>query len=68
MLDGPITDSTEAIALLHAYDYVDVYSASWGPRDDGRTLEGPGTHALQAFEKGVKEVCTMLIEACKNKL
>ena len=56
MLDGPITDSTEAMALLHAIDYVDIYSASWGPRDDGRTMEGPGRRALNAFIQGVIKV------------
>lgn len=37
-----VTDRMEADALSHASDYVDIYSSSWGPDDDGRTVEGPG--------------------------
>ena len=39
MLDGPVTDSLEAKALSYNRDYVDIYSASWGPKDDGKTME-----------------------------
>lgn len=56
LLDGPTTDMLEAEALNHALDLVDVYSNSWGPTDDGKTLEGPGKLTLMALEKGVKEV------------
>ena len=35
---------------------VDVYSASWGPSDNGKTVEGPGKMASLALEKGIKEV------------
>jgi len=28
--------------LSFAPQHVDIYSSSWGPNDDGRTLEGPG--------------------------
>lgn len=30
-----MTDETEARALTHALDHIDIYSSSWGPRDDG---------------------------------
>ena len=56
MLDGTVTDSLEAQALSHALDVVDIYSASWGPNDDGKTLEGPGKLASAAFEKGIQKV------------
>ncbi|KAI0226871.1 Neuroendocrine convertase 1 [Lamellibrachia satsuma] len=52
MLDGPVTDSLEARALTHGLGHVDIYSASWGPVDDGRTLEGPGKLASSAFRFG----------------
>ncbi|KAG8184759.1 hypothetical protein JTE90_019355 [Oedothorax gibbosus] len=55
ILDGPVTDVQEAIALVHALDYVDIYTASWGPNDDGKTTAGPGKLAKLAFEKGVTE-------------
>lgn len=56
MLDGKVTDMLEARALSHARDHVDIYSASWGPRDDGKTMEGPGELARRALEDGVKYV------------
>lgn len=56
MLDGTVTDSLEAKALSHRIDHVDIFSASWGPSDDGTTLEKPGRLAGAAFEKGVTQV------------
>jgi hypothetical protein len=38
MLDGHVTDRIEAEALTFNHNYVDIYSASWGPSDDGRTV------------------------------
>lgn len=55
MLDGTVTDSLEAKALSYNVRYVDIYSASWGPNDDGRTVEGPGKLASTAFETGIKK-------------
>ncbi|CAG2056314.1 unnamed protein product [Timema podura] len=55
LLDGFVNDRVEGTALGYAYDKVDIYSASWGPNDDGKTVEGPGTLALEAIERGVKE-------------
>ncbi|CAF4828773.1 unnamed protein product [Pieris macdunnoughi] len=54
MLDGRITDRVEGEALGFAWDKVDIYSASWGPNDDGKTVEGPGKLALEAFKRGVE--------------
>ena len=28
-------------------DHIDIYSASWGPEDDGKTVDGPGTNLLK---------------------
>ena len=56
MLDGRVTDSLEARALTHNCSHVDIYSSSWGPNDDGTTLEGPGRLAQAALEKGVTHV------------
>lgn len=55
MLDGRVTDRTEAQAIGFKHKYIDIYSSSWGPNDDGRTLEGPGTLASEAFIKGITE-------------
>lgn len=56
MLDGDVTDVVEAKSLGIRPDYVDIYSASWGPDDDGKTVDGPGPLAKQAFELGIKKV------------
>ncbi|RMC00970.1 hypothetical protein DUI87_22657 [Hirundo rustica rustica] len=40
MLDGPIMDIVEAQALSLQPQYIHIYSASWGPEDDGRTGRG----------------------------
>ena len=56
MLDGDVTDIVEAKSLGIRPDYIDIYSASWGPRDDGKTVDGPGPLTKQAFEQGIKKV------------
>jgi len=56
LLDGKVTDRIEAEALNFALDKVDIISASWGPNDDGKTVEGPGTLAQLAILKGIREV------------
>ncbi|XP_038825024.1 proprotein convertase subtilisin/kexin type 6 isoform X16 [Salvelinus namaycush] len=55
MLDGDVTDVVEAKSLGIRPDYIDIYSASWGPDDDGKTVDGPGPLAKQAFEMGIKK-------------
>lgn len=42
MLDQPyMTDLIEANSMGHEPNLIDIYSASWGPTDDGRTVDGP---------------------------
>ncbi|TFJ95713.1 adenine phosphoribosyltransferase [Platysternon megacephalum] len=53
MLDGPITDIVEAQSLSFRPQHIHIYSASWGPEDDGKTVDGPGLLALEAFYKGI---------------
>ncbi|NXG66722.1 PCSK4 convertase, partial [Hemiprocne comata] len=55
MLDGAITDMEEALALSLRPQHIHIYSASWGPQDDGRTVDGPGVLATKAFYKGVTQ-------------
>ncbi|KHN80639.1 Neuroendocrine convertase 1 [Toxocara canis] len=55
MLDGKITDRVEAEALSFNHDHIDIYSASWGPNDDGKTVEGPGRLAQAAILKGIRQ-------------
>ena len=53
MLDGIVNDAVEARALSLNPNHIDVYSASWGPEDDGKTVDGPGPLAKRAFLNGV---------------
>nr|CAI5824685.1 unnamed protein product [Callosobruchus analis] len=53
MLDGVVNDAVEARALGLNPEHIDVYSASWGPEDDGKTVDGPGPLARRAFIYGV---------------
>ncbi|KAI8501658.1 Neuroendocrine convertase 1 [Branchiostoma belcheri] len=55
MLDGVVTDAVEANSIGFNIQHVDIYSASWGPNDDGKTVEGPEKLARAAFEKGIRE-------------
>lgn len=56
MLDGEVTDAVEAQALSLNPQHIDIYSASWGPDDDGRTVDGPGPLARKAFADGIRMV------------
>lgn len=53
MLDGDVTDAVEARSLSLNPQHIDIYSASWGPDDDGKTVDGPGEMATRAFIEGV---------------
>lgn len=57
MLDGEVTDMVEAQSLSLNPQHIDIYSASWGPEDDGKTVDGPAKLAKEAFLRGVTEVC-----------
>ena len=58
MLDGPITDSLEAEAINFNNTYIHIKSSSWGPTDDGRTMEGPSKLTAEALKQGALEVKT----------
>ncbi|KAM4877564.1 proprotein convertase subtilisin/kexin type 5 isoform 1-T1 [Thomomys bottae] len=54
MLDGDVTDMVEAKSVSFNPQHVHIYSASWGPDDDGKTVDGPAPLTRQAFENGVR--------------
>ncbi|NP_001191402.1 furin-like prohormone convertase precursor [Aplysia californica] len=54
MLDGEVYDAVEAASLSFNRSHVDIYSASWGPDDDGKVVDGPGKLAKEAFIKGIE--------------
>merc|ERR1711910_147571 len=56
MLDQPyMTDLIEANSMGHQPNLIDIYSASWGPTDDGRTVDGPRNATMRAIVRGVNE-------------
>ena len=71
MLDGDVTDLVEAQSIYPPdlvpdqyrnydgetiADRIDIYSASWGPDDDGKTVDGPAELARKAFQQGTSKV------------
>ncbi|XP_025076934.1 furin-like protease kpc-1 [Pomacea canaliculata] len=54
MLDGEVFDAVEAASLSFNRSHIHIYSASWGPDDDGRVVDGPGPLAKKAFENGIR--------------
>lgn len=56
MLDQPyMTDLIEANSMGHEPNMIHIYSASWGPTDDGKTVDGPRNATMRAIVKGVNE-------------
>ena len=53
ILDGGITDAQEAIAFSRNLHLNDIFSMSWGPDDDGKTVDGPHYLAKLALQAGV---------------
>ncbi|KAG7666121.1 KEX2 [[Candida] subhashii] len=53
ILSGPITSADEASAMIYGLDTNDIYSCSWGPTDNGRTLAEPDLIVKEAMVKGV---------------
>lgn len=62
MLDQPfMTDIIEASSISHMPQLIDIYSASWGPTDNGKTVDGPRELTLQAMADGVNKVKSFLL-------
>ncbi|KAI0373034.1 hypothetical protein BV20DRAFT_1034273 [Pilatotrama ljubarskyi] len=55
ILSGPISDIDEAAALNYDYQNTSIYSCSWGPPDDGRSMEGPGYLIKKAMVNGIQK-------------
>jgi len=64
MLDGDVTDGVEAQSLSLNPQHIDIYSASWGPDDDGQTVDGPAPLAKKAFEDGITKVSRYTRQGC----
>ncbi|KAL4811293.1 peptidase S8/S53 domain-containing protein [Aspergillus unguis] len=55
ILSGAIDDVDEAAAINYAYQENDIYSCSWGPPDDGTTMEQPGILIKRAMVNGIQK-------------
>lgn len=55
ILSKPISDEDEAIAINYHYQENQIYSCSWGPPDDGQTMEAPGLLIQQAMLNGIQK-------------
>lgn len=55
ILSGPISDVDESAALNYGFQNTSLYSCSWGPPDDGRSMAGPSLLIQKAVLKGINE-------------
>lgn len=55
ILSAPISDVDEAEAVLYGMQGNDIYSCSWGPPDDGRTMDAPGILIKRAMLRAIQE-------------
>lgn len=54
ILSKLISDADEAIALNYAYQSNQIYSCSWGPPDDGKTMDAPGILIRKAMVNAIQ--------------
>lgn len=55
ILSKIISDIDEAMAMTYKFQENQIYSCSWGPPDDGRSMESPGIAIRQAMLKGIQD-------------
>ncbi|KAI8973037.1 peptidase S8/S53 domain-containing protein [Pilobolus umbonatus] len=55
ILSGDLTDVDEALALNYKYQENHIFSCSWGPPDNGETMEAPYGILSEAFKNGIKK-------------
>ena len=46
----------ESKALVFNNDYIDMYSASWGPPDNGKAMDGPKGITALVLDEAMKKV------------
>lgn len=54
ILSKLITDADEAVAMNYAFQENQIYSCSWGPPDDGRSMDAPGILIKRAMLNAVQ--------------
>ncbi|KAL9099449.1 MAG: hypothetical protein Q9163_005051 [Psora crenata] len=55
ILSKVITDEDEATAMNFAYQDNQIYSCSWGPPDDGRSMDAPGLLIRKAMVNAIQK-------------
>lgn len=55
-MDDGLTDAKKAEAISYKQNYVDIYSCSWGPIDNGYEVEAAGVLTEEKFRQGAFEV------------
>ncbi|KAH9892952.1 peptidase S8/S53 domain-containing protein [Xylariomycetidae sp. FL2044] len=55
ILSKQISDADEAEALNYDFQHNQIYSCSWGPPDDGRSMDAPGLLIKKAMLNGVQK-------------
>ncbi|KAM5433916.1 pheromone processing endoprotease [Microsporum ferrugineum] len=55
ILSKAINDADEAIAVNYGFQENQIYSCSWGPIDDGRTMDTPGILVRRAIANGIQK-------------
>lgn len=53
ILSGPISDADEAAALNYGYQTSGIYSCSWGPSDNGQSMDAPKGLVAKALLNGI---------------
>jgi kexin len=54
ILSKPIDDADEATAINYGFQQNHIYSCSWGPRDDGQTMDAPNALVKRAMMNGIQ--------------
>ena len=54
ILSKSISDEDEAVAMNYAYQENHIYSCSWGPPDDGKSMDAPGILIRKAMVNAVQ--------------
>lgn len=62
-LDGSMTDLLERDAFAAKHSVNDIYSCSWGPEDDGKTVDGPHTLARVRYKAILKSLVDAVVIA-----
>lgn len=55
ILSGPISDADEATSLIYSFQENQIYSCSWGPTDDGQSMDAPGILIQRSMITGIQQ-------------